>query len=109
MSFRHNDNFSHMTTLKWLVMADHGHAWWYNGAPFKKVWEPCKNWTLGQASPLFPSPLPPLPPLPQSTISVPPAERHRVSVRGVPHRGRLLSVCRPAAHHPGQHGARVGL
>jgi len=36
-SLRHNEDFSHMTILKWLVMANHTHAWWYNRAPIVSV------------------------------------------------------------------------
>jgi len=30
MSLCHNDNLSHMTISKCLVMANHAHTWWYN-------------------------------------------------------------------------------
>jgi len=33
MSLHRNDNFSHMTILKWPVTANHTNTWWYNRVP----------------------------------------------------------------------------
>jgi len=47
MSLRHNDNFSHMAILKRLVITNHAHTWWYNGAPLRlPMWRSVVDWLM---------------------------------------------------------------